>query len=373
MRVSRSIVGEAEADAIRRVILEDGYLGMGQEVRLFEQELASFLGVGAESIACVSSGTAALHLAVQAILEPGDEVLVQSLTFVSSFQAISAAGATPVACEVLPDTVTIDLDDARRRLTQRTKAIMPVHYASNPGNLEAIYSFARESGLRCIEDAAHAFGCRHRGRLIGTTGDIVCFSFDGIKNITSGEGGAIVSKDANVMTRVRDARLLGVVKDTEKRFDGQRSWDFEVIRQGYRYHMSNLFAAIGRVQLRRFPSEFLPARVELSRRYRIRLKESRLVRLIDSSPGDIVPHIMPVRVLDGRRDEVRVILSKKGVETGIHYKPNHLTSFYSRPGLMLPVTERIYGELLTLPLHPGLTTDDVDLVCDALNELETAS
>ena len=193
MRLSRSIVGEAEAEAVRRVIVEDGYLGMGHETCLFEQELAAYLGVAPGQVVTTNTGTAALTLAVDAIA-PRDaarkpQILVPSLTFVASFQAIVAAGCEPVACDVLAGTGTIDLGDAARRITPDTLAIMPVHYASNPWHLDEVHAFAREHGLRVIEDAAHAFGCLHHGRKIGSFGDVVCFSFDGIKNITSGEGG----------------------------------------------------------------------------------------------------------------------------------------------------------------------------------------
>ncbi len=363
IRLSRSIVGRAEADAASRVILDDGYLGMGAEVALFEADLAAYLGVGAAQVSCVSSGTAAVQLAVQAVVEPGDEVLVQSLTFVATFQAIAAAGAVPVACDVTPATVTIDLADAARRCTPRTRAIMPVHYASNPGDLDAIYAFARERGLRVIEDAAHAFGCTYNGRKIGSAADVACFSFDGIKNITSGEGGAVVTSDPLINARVRDARLLGVEKDSEKRYRGQRSWDFDVSRQGYRYHMSNIFAAIGRTQLARLDREFAPARVALAGRYRAALGDAPGVRLFDTALGPVVPHIQPVRILDGRRDAVREQLEAARIQTGIHYKPNHLLTRFGGGTPPLPVTEALYDELLSLPLHPGVTAADVDRVC----------
>jgi len=220
IHISRSMVGAAELKAMGRVMLDDGYLGMGQEVRAFEAELQEYLGGRDRTVICVNSGTAALHLAVAALTSPGDEVLVQSLTFVATFQAISAAGAVPVACEVYPETVTLDLEDAARRITPRTKAVMPVHYASNPGDLEAIYGFAGRHGLRVIEDAAHAFGCTYKGRKIGSFGDLACFSFDGLKNITSGEGGAVVTSDPSVIQWVQDARLLGVQRDTEKTVSG---------------------------------------------------------------------------------------------------------------------------------------------------------
>lgn len=364
IRLSRSIIGPMEADAVSRVITQDGYLGMGAEVQAFEKELAQFLGVSVSYVACVNSGTAALHLTVQEVVGKGNEVLVQSLTFVATFQAISAAGAIPVPCEVLPETLTIDLDDAKKRITSRTKAIMPVHYASNPGNLEAVYKFAKEHGLRVIEDAAHAFGCTYKNKKIGSFGDVQCFSFDGIKNITSGEGGMVVTADEKAMAGIKDARLLGVEKDTEKRYSGQRSWEFDVTKQGYRYHMSNIFAAIGRVQLQRFQNEFASKRVKLAQRYRERLKGIDGIILLDTELGPVIPHIQPIRVLKGLRDELRVHLEKENIQTGIHYKPNHLLNLYGGGHSKLPMTEKIYTEILSLPLHPGLELADVDTVCD---------
>jgi dTDP-4-amino-4,6-dideoxygalactose transaminase len=368
IRLSKSIVGATEADAIRRVLIEDGYLGMGKETQLFEKEIGDFLGVPGEAVTCVNSGTAALHLSVQAVVDPGEEVLVQSLTFLSSFQAISATGAVPVPCEINVKNLTIDIEDARRRMTTKTRAIMPVHYASNPGNLDEIYDFARNHGLRVIEDAAHAFGCTYKKKMIGSFGDITCFSFDGIKNITSGEGGAIITEDEEVRNHVRDARLLGVQKDTEKRYKGERSWEFDVTHQGYRYHLSNVLAAIGRVQLKRFDKEFKPRRIELSRRYRSTLRNVPRIELIEGEPGEIVPHIFPVRVLNRRRDTLRQFLIDKGVECGIHYKPNHLLSFYGVKKGMLPKTERLYDELMSLPLHPGLSDAEADYVIENIKE-----
>ena len=373
MRLSRSIVGEAEARAVSRVLLEDGYLGMGNEVRLFEEEVAQYLGVKADQVITVNTGTAALHLAVDAAAAlsrvPGKpEVLVPSLTFVASFQAITAAGCVPVPCDVLAETGTLDLADAEKRLTPNTIAVMFVDYASNPWHLDEVYDFARRKGLRVVEDAAHAFGCKHHGRKIGSFGDLVCFSFDGIKNITCGEGGCLVAFDAEAARLASDARLLSVEDDAQKRFAGARSWDPDVKRQGWRYHMSNIMAAIGRVQLARLEEEFIPARRALAARYAEKLASVPGVALLRTDPQDfIVPHIMPVRVLHGRKDEVKAALAAKGLPTGVHYKPNHLLSCFST-GQSLPVTEQLYAELVTLPMHPGLTIEDVDAVCAGLAE-----
>ncbi len=374
MRLSRSIVGSAEAEAAARVIMEDGYLGMGSEVRLFEEELAGYLGVSPNLLACVNTGTAALTLAVDAAAPKPwgtgtrGSVLVPSLTFVASFQAISAAGCRPVACEVLKDTGTIDLEDAKRRLAPDTFAIMPVHYASNPYGIDEVYAFAREKGLRVIEDAAHAFGCLRDGRKIGSFGDLVCFSFDGIKNITSGEGGLVVAFDENDARIVQDARLLAVNKDTEARFHGGRTWDPGVARQGWRFHMSNIMAAIGRVQLTRLDNEFAPKRKRLAALYREELASEARIRFLKTDPrDDIVPHIQPVRVLDGLMPAVRKALDKAGIPHGVHYKPNHrLAFFHDESAAPCPVTEELFSELVTLPLHPGISEDEVREVCAAV-------
>jgi dTDP-4-amino-4,6-dideoxygalactose transaminase len=367
MRLSKSVVGKEEQAAVTRV-LEIGYLGTGQETQAFEKDLEAWFG-GGVSVACVNTGTAALHLALQAIgVGAGDEVLTPSLTYLATFQAISASGATPVACDVHEKDGLLDLADAARRVTPRTRAVMPVHYASNPGQLDELFAFAGRHKLRVVEDAAHAFGCTHKGRKIGSFGDVACFSFDGIKNITSGEGGAVVTRDLDVLRKVQDARLLGVQKDTEKRYQGERSWEFDVAEQGWRFHMSDIMAAIGRVQLRRFDGEFKPKRVQLARRYVELLKETRDIGLFQAEYGPVVPHIFPVRILNGKRDRVRQALIDGGIQAGIHYKPNHLLTKYGGGGVSLPVTERLYGELLTLPLHPDLTPADVERVAAIVKE-----
>ena len=368
MRLSKSILSIEEATAVNRILLQDGYLGMGSEVKKFENDIANFIGVSSENVVCVNSGTAALHLVVDALCSLGDEILVPSLTFLASYQSISAAGAVPVSCEIDNKTLTIDLKDASRRITPKTKAIMPVHYASNPAYIQDIYDFAEKNHIRVIEDAAHAFGCKYNGKIIGSFGDVICFSFDGIKNITSGEGGAIVTKDQIVLEIVKDTRLLSIQKDSDNRYLGNRSWDFDVTRQGFRYHMSNIFAAIGREQLKRLESEFAPKRKELFFKYRELLCDTKNLSFqeIDNCI-DIVPHIFPIRVLNGYRDSLKDILENNGIPTGIHYKPNHLLTFY-KTSYKLPITEQVYSELITLPLHPEISISEVETICSLINK-----
>lgn len=367
IRLSKSCIGTAEKQAVLAV-LDREFLGMGSEVQQFESDLSAFFGRRA---ICVVNGTAALHLAVQACgIGQGDEVIVPSLTYVASFQAISATGARPVACDIDAQSCTLSLRDAEKRLTGRTKAIMPVHYSGGVGDISEIYVFARQNGLRVIEDAAHAFGTTHKGVRIGGFGDIACFSFDGIKNITSGEGGCITSNDEALLRRIEDARLLGVEKDSEKRFSGRRSWEFDVNAQGWRYHMSNIMAAIGIEQLKRFP-EFAEKRRRLAKHYDRVLLGNKRVKVLPRDYEEVVPHIYVVRI-GGLKDrsELRAKLLEMGIQTGIHYQPNHLLSFYKEPQFApLPVTEDVYPELLTLPLHPDMNLGDVEVIGARLGEL----
>lgn len=349
-------------------VLDREHLGMGTEVRRLEEELATFFG---RRVACVTNGTTALHLALQACgLGPGDEVLVPSLTYVASFQAIRATGARPVACDIDAATLTLSAGDAESRITPRTRAVMPVHYSGGVGDLDGINAMAYKHGLRVVEDAAHAFGSLHHGRRVGSCGDIACFSFDGIKNITSGEGGCVVSDDPEVIRLIADSRLLGVCRDTEKRYAGGRSWEFDVVAQGWRGHMSNIMAAIGLAQLERF-AELSDRRRQLARRYDAALATDRRFVRLAHDYSEVVPHIYAARIPGlGDRDALRRKLLEREIETGVHYFPNHRLSFFKpEPGEPpLPMTDAIFPELLTLPLHPDLADSDVDAVVAALCE-----
>lgn len=364
IRLSKSCIGEAEKQAVSGVLARE-YLGMGSEVEQFENALSKFFG---RPTVCVVNGTAALHLSLQACdVGAGDEVLVPSLTYVASFQAISATGAKPVTCDIDEQTCLLDLVDAEKRITPRTKAVMPVHYTGGVGDLDAIYNFAKKYNLRIIEDAAHAFGTTYQNKRIGSFGDIACFSFDGIKNITCGEGGCIVINDSEVLRRVQDTRLLGVEKDTDKRYSGQRSWEFDVTEQGWRYHMSNIMAAIGIEQLKRF-SELAKKRQYLAKKYDRLFSDHSNIHPFPRDYETVVPHIYVVRIYGMKnRKEIQQKMLEKGVQVGYHYQPNHWLSFYKYDkALPLPVTESVFPEILSLPLHPDLSINEVKVVAKAL-------
>ena len=364
VRLSKSCIGDFEKKAVMEV-LDREFLGMGAEVKKFEDMLSDFFGRPA---VCVSSGTAALQLALQASgVGPGDEVIVQALTYVASFQAITAVGAIPVACDVDSDSLCMDWHDAEKRITKNTKAIMPVHYSGGVGELSEIYKLAKENSLIVIEDAAHAFGTEYQGIRVGGFGDIACFSFDGIKNITCGEGGCVVSDDQEFLKKVRNARLLGVENDSEKRYSNRRSWDFDVNQQGWRYHMSNLMAAIGIEQLKRF-TILANKRRKLSIQYNQQLSNLTDITLINHNYDQVVPHIFVVRFTSALlRNHINKNLNEHGIQTGLHYKPNHLLSLY-RSNSHLKNVEQAYSQLLSLPLHPDLEASDVDFICDLIQK-----
>lgn len=364
IKLSQSTLSNDELGMIQEVI-QDGYLGMGRFVQDFEKAIKSYLETDRHVIS-VNTGTSALHLAIQACgIGQGDEVLVPSVTYVGCFQAISATGATPIACDITLENGIINLQDMDLKHSERTKAIMAVHYAGSVDGISEIRSFARKKNLRLIEDAAHSFGGEYGDQKIGATGDIVCFSFDSIKNITCGEGGAIVTADDVVANRVRDMRLLSIEKDTEKRFQKQRSWDFDVKDQGWRYHLSNIYAAIGLAQLKKI-DDFREKRCELARIYIEKLSKIDQISCMLSSVESINPHIFPIRVLDGQCDALKAFLFDQQIETGKHYKPNHLLSAFRQGPLFN--AEMFWEQELTLPLHCNLEIRDIDYICQKIKD-----
>jgi len=367
IRLSKSCIGNAEKKAVMGV-LDREYLGMGSDVQAFEDELSNFFG---RPVACVINGTAALHLSLQACdVGVGDEVLVPSLTYVASFQAISATGAKPIACDIDEQTCFLDLVDAEKRITKNTKAIMPVHYTGGVGDLDALYVFAKKHNLMIIEDAAHAFGTTYKGNRVGSFGEIACFSFDGIKNITSGEGGCVVTDNNEIMQKVKDARLLGVEKDTEKRYSDERSWDFDTTAQGWRYHMSNIMAAIGIEQFKRFP-EFARKRKKLAKQYDQLFSVHSSIQSLPRDYNTVVPHIYVIRIHGMKnRKEIQHKMLEKGIQVGYHYQPNHWLIYYrDDKACPLPITESVFPELMSLPLHPYVSNNDIKYIVSELIKL----
>ena len=363
--VSRPSIGEEELNAIRP-IFDSGWLGMGSTVYEFEQCVSEF--INAKHVVCTNSGTSALHLALSSLgIGPGDEVIVPAFTFVATIQAISATGAKPIFCDIRRNDLNIDPDDIVHRITDRTKAILPVHYRGIPCDLDQIHGIAREHNLMVIEDAAHAFGSSYNGKKIGSLSDMTCFSFDPIKAITCGEGGAVSFQNTDLLEKVQQKRILGIDKDTWSRYKNERSWFYDVVSQGYRYHMSNINAAIGCVQIKKI-NRFNEKKISVAAKYDAAFRSIKGITLLKNNDYKDVSLFAYVILVDKNRDRLMEYLLSNGVGCGVHYIPSHLFSYYHRDGLQLPVTDEIYNKILTLPLFADITDDEVNTVIETVIE-----
>lgn len=358
-------VYEATAQA-----LDFGYLGLGPLTKRFEDALASWLDLGREGrhVVATNSCTAALHLAtLLAGAGPGDEVICPAFTYVAAHQAVSMSGADVVFCDVDDGTFCLDPDKARALVGERTKAIMVCHYAGAVGRLDEIYGLADEHGLRVIEDAAHALGSRHRDRLVGSFGDLVCFSFGPVKTITTLEGGAIVTPRVDEVATLHQHRLLGVDKDTEARYESRRAWEYDVVRPGFRYHLGSIPSAVGLAQLELLDT-FVKNRRDYCRAYDEAFAALPGVTTMGVDWEDVGPFIYPLRVPAAARPGLVEHLRARGIDTGIHFFMGaHGFSQYrdSRRG-DLSVTERVCHETLTLPLWSFMDQRVLDRVIDGV-------
>ena len=361
--VSEPVLGAEEKAALAAVI-ESGWVTMGDRVREFEQAFAR-LHEAEDSIA-VGSCTAALHLILHALgIGPGDEVLVPSLTFVATANSVLYVGARPVFVDIeSPEVPLMSLDEAEAKCTARTKAVILVHFGGYLADRDAWQAFARRRGLLLIEDAAHAPGLP----AVGTFGEAAAFSFYGNKNMTTGEGGAIIAHSRSLRETIRQARSHGMTSGTRQRLDS-RSPDYDVTMLGFNFRMDELRAALGLVQLKKLP-EWNDIRRRLSLRYRQLIAEhcpSVIVPFAD--PWLSAHHLMPV-LLPAAIDRQTVIdwLRKRGIQTTVHYPPVHRLTFYNdlQPGLHLPRTEEFARRELTLPLHPRMMMSTVEFVVNSL-------
>lgn len=367
IKVARGCLGKEELEAVKEAF-DYGYFGLAYKVNEFENALKEYLGTTAEVVA-TNTGTSALHLALSALgIGEGDEVIVPSFTFVASVQAVEMCGATPVLCEVEQDTFLMDIEDVKRKITSKTKAIMPVHYSGNPCDMDEFLKIKEKTGIRIVEDAAHAIGSTYKGRKIGSFGDVTCFSFDSIKVITCGEGGCIVSSDEQLLEQCRMKRLLGIDRKTMHTKDWkERSWIYDVNAVGYRYHMSNINAAIGCEQLKKIDA-FISRRRQLCKLYASQLENVEGIRLLKMDYDTIAPFMFPVSIADNKRDALKAYLQEHDIEAGISYIPNHLFSLFRDDKRMLAVSDRIFEGILCLPLHFELSDGDVCEVCEVIKK-----
>jgi len=355
-------------------VLESGWLTMGEVTQQFEEEFAAY--TGAKYAFAVSNATVALHMACLALdLQPGDEVIVPSLTFVATANAVRYTGATPVFADIKGENdLTVSLDSIKQLVTPRTKAIIVMHYAGYPCEMPRIMAWAKEHHLPVIEDAAHAVGSFLDGKHLGTFGDAGCFSFFSNKNLSTGEGGMLITNDNTLAEKFRLLRSHGMTSLTWDRHQGH-AWSYDVVALGYNYRIDEIHSALGREQLRKLDG-FNARRREISHLYREWLKElcPSIAVPFEGHPGISAHHIMPV-VLPRNANRLHFMekMKEQGIQTSIHYPPIHLfTSFKgnARSAVHLPVTEDIASRELTLPLYPLLTDDQVRWVVQAAKQAQ---
>ena len=358
IKLSKSSLNNKEIQKVNKVLKKE-FLGMGKEVNSFENKLSNYFK---RDVVCVVNGFAALHLALEANeIGVDDEVLVPSLTYVATFQAISAVGAKPVSCDIDLETLNISVSEIKKKISSKTKAIMPVWFGGNPEGIFDIYRIAKTFNIRVIEDSAHAFGSQIKNKLIGSFGNISCFSFDGIKNITSGEGGCIVSSDKRIIKKIKEKRVLGIrLKHANKK------WQPQVNTQGWRYHMSNIMAAIGLVQFDK-KNLLKKKRQSIAKTYDKMLIDNKSYKIFKRDYNKINPHIYPILNLKKSTKKLLVYMKKNNIEVGRHYFPNHLLNKFWQP-TKLENTENIFQKIVTLPLNVDMTLDDVGFVSSRIQE-----
>ena len=367
----RQTLTEADVAAATEVLRSD-WLTTGPKVAAFEEAIADY--VDARHAVSFSSGTAALHAAVLAAgLKPGDEAITTPLTFCATANAALYGGGTPVFADVRDETLTIDPKEVERRITPRTKVLLPVDYAGQPADLDALLALADRHELIVIEDAAHALGAKYRSRMVGSISHMSVFSFHAVKHLTTGEGGMVTTNNGEFVQRLREVRNHGIDSDARARqADGQ--WHYEMTTLGFNYRLTDIACALGLAQLPRLPANLARRRAIAARYEKALATISSLALPIVAADVTSAWHLYPVRV-DASLDRAEVFdaLRAEGLGVNVHYIPVHLHPYYrSRFGYRggeFPIAETAYGRLISLPMFHGMTDEDVDDVILAVEKV----
>jgi len=370
IRLFKPSLGQEELDNIKDAF-ERGWIGLGPKVAEFEQKWAEF--IGCQVAIGLNSATAALHLALRCFGFPeGKKVLVPSLTFAATATAILYNRLIPVFVDSDPVTLGISLEDAEKKWDKDCVAIMPVHYCGHPVAMEKLMPWARQKGLKVIEDCAHTAGGVYRGKTLGTWGDIGCFSFEEKKCLTTGDGGMICSDDPDLLKDVKAMRWVGIDKDNWKTAQeyvtanrDAMHWFYEINILGWKYNMNDLAASIGLAQLAKLPA-MNRRRSEIISRYVKGLKDiPGIALLLPYEPEKYVYQMFGIRT--DPKDDLMIFLKSKGIATGCHYTPLSIQPLFKLWGENCPYIEKEYARFITLPLHMDLSKEEVNFVLDNLS------
>ena len=378
---ARPDIGEAEIDAVARA-MRSGWVTTGPETRAFEHEFAAYLGRTGQAplhAIAVNSATAGLHLALEAIgIGPGDEVIAPTLTFTATVEVARYLGADAVLVDVDPVTLNIDPRAIEAAITPATRAILPVHYGGLACDMAPIFDIARRRGLQVVEDAAHALPATCQGALVGQLPSAAAvFSFYANKTITTGEGGMVVTRDQALAARMRVMRLHGISRDAFDRFSSRTpAWYYEIVAPGFKYNMTDMAAALGRVQLARLPA-FVQRRQQLAARYLAELRGLPLLLPATAPAGETHAwHLFVLRLSEAARvgrDELIARLAEAGIGTSVHYVPLHRQPYWrDRYGLtpgQFPHAEAAYQRMFSIPLFTAMTDAEQTRVIDALGAI----
>ncbi|MFO1487489.1 MAG: UDP-4-amino-4,6-dideoxy-N-acetyl-beta-L-altrosamine transaminase [Verrucomicrobiota bacterium] len=352
-------------------VLRGDWLTTGPKIGEFEQAFAKF--TGAKEAVAISNGTAALHASMNALgIGPGDEVIVPTMTFAASANCVVYQGGKPVFADVLENTLLIDPASVESKITPRTKAIVAVDYAGQPCDYEHLRAIASKHKLALVSDSCHSVGGAYRNQKVGTLGDLNCFSLHPVKHITTGEGGFITTNDTSLAVKMRRFRNHGIATDHRQR-EQQGTWFYEMLDVGYNYRLTDFQCALGLKQLAKLPA-WIIRRQEIAARYAAAFKGSQAIQPLTTLPGlSHAYHLYVIRVPAGKRSQLFNDLRTRGVGVNVHYVPVHLHPFYknqfgTRAG-QCPVAEATYERILSIPMFPKMTNDDVDTVIKTLREL----
>ncbi len=363
-------IGEEEIHSVVET-LRSGWLTTGLKTKQFENEFSTL--VGATHAVGLNSCTAALHLALEAIgVTAGDEVIVPTMTFAATAEVVSYCGATPIFVDCRSDTFNVDIEAIEQALSPRTKAIIPVHFAGQPCEMDPILEIARVRDIKIIEDAAHALPAKYHEKMVGTIGDITCFSFYATKTITTGEGGMVTTENAEWAERIRILSLHGISREAVNRYTPKGTWYYEICHPGYKYNLTDIASALGIPQLHKCQN-FAKIRNRYARIYN---------EAFENIPGITIPYVnrevehawhlyviqLDLQQLLVGRDEIISLLKEEGIGTSVHFIPLHFHPYYRNNSLytkeLFPVANQVFKRIISLPIYPGMTDSDIQQVIE---------
>ena len=365
--VFKPSMGDEEIEAVASVI-RSSWIGLGSKTKEFEEKFAKFIGT--KYAVGLNSCTAALHLAVKVLdIKPGSELITSPITFVSTAFAADYNGLNPVFADVERDTLNIDPKDIERKITKKTRAIIPVHFGGHACRIEEIMEIAEKHNIYVVEDAAHAVGSALNGKKLGTFGEMGCFSFHAVKNMSIADGGMVTTDNKDYSERIKRLAWCGIDKSTFARQNkDEYTWDYDVKEIGYKYHLNDILSSIGIVQLSKV-EKMNERRRQIWKKYNEGFQNLDFIECPVNRKGiKSSCHNYVAKINKGNRNDLIIFLRKNNITAGMHYKPVYLFPVYSRIKSKCPVADEVWTKMITLPVFPDMTDEQINLVIEKVIE-----